>query len=120
MAVEDGVGLTMHLNDSSTFQMSHYTIVPVSTREELAVYAKDFQAVRNYIMAVNTRIHDVLAEFNELSFSVPTYVPDSVSGAIGHAYDMVRQLDSQAVEVRERADEWIGKVLRLNQQAHGE
>lgn len=120
MAVEDGVGLTMHLNDGSKVQMSRYTIVPVSTREELAVYAKDFQAVRNYIVAVNTRIRDVLAEFNELSFSVSTYVPDSVSGAIGYAYDMVRQLDSRAVEVRERADEWMGKVLRLNQQAHGE
>lgn len=120
MAVEDGVGLTMHLNDGSTVQMSRYTIVPVSTREELAVYAKDFQAVRNYIVAVNTRIHDVLAEHDELSFSVSTYVPDSVSGAIGYAYDMVRQLDSRAVKVRERADEWIGKVLRLNQQAHGE
>lgn len=120
MAVDDGVGLTMYLNDGLKVQMFRYTIVPVSTREELAVYGKDFQAVRNYIVAVSTRIHDVLAEFDELSFSVPTYVSDSVSGAIGYAYDMVRQLDSQAVEVRERADEWIGKVLRLNQQAHGE
>lgn len=120
MAVEDGAGLTMHLNDGSKYCMTRYTIVPVSTREELAVYAKDFQAVRNYIVAVNTRIHDVLAEHDELSFSVSTYVPDSVSGAIGYAYDMVRQLDSRAVKVRERADEWIGKVLRLNQQAHGE
>ena len=120
MAVEDGVGLTMYLNDGLKVQMFRYTIVPVSTREELAVYAKDFQAVRNYIMAVNTRIRDVLAEFDELSFSASTYVPDSVSGAIGYAYDMVRQLDSHAVEVRERADEWIDKVLRLNQQAHSE
>lgn len=120
MAVEDGVGLTMYLNDGLKVQMFRYTIVPVSTREELAVYAKDFQAVRNYIVAVSTRIHDVLAEFDELGFSVSTYVPDSVSGAIGYAYDMVRQLDSRAVEVRERADEWMGKVLRLNQQAHGE
>lgn len=120
MAVDDISGLTMHFNDDSKYDMTRYTIVPVSTREELAVYAKDFQAVRNYIMAVSTRIRDVLAEFDELSFSVPTYVPDSVSGAIGHAYDMVRQLDSQAVEVRERADEWIGKFLRLNQQAHSE
>lgn len=120
MAVEDGVGLTMYLNDGLKVQVFRYTIVPVSTREELAVYAEDFQAVRNYITAVSIRIRDVFAEFDELSFSVPTYVPDSVSGAIGYAYDMVRQLDSQAVEVRERADEWMGKVLRLNQQAHGE
>lgn len=120
MAVDDGVGLTMYLNDGLKVQMYRYTIVPVSTREELAVYAKDFRVVRNYIMAVNTRIRDVLAEHDELVFSDSTYVPDSVSGAIGYAYDMVRQLDSQAVEVRERADEWIDKVLRLNQQAHGE
>lgn len=120
MVVLDGAGLTMYFNDDSKYYMTRYTIVPVSTREELAVYAKDFQAVRNYIMAVNTRIRDVLAEHDELSFSVSTYVPDSVSGAIGYAYDMVRQLDSHAVEVRERADEWIDKVLRLNQQAHGE
>lgn len=123
MAVDDISGLTMYFNDDSKYgkyAMTRYTIVPVSTREELAMYAKDFQAVRNYIVAINTRIRDVLAEHDELSFSVPTYVPDSVSGAIGYAYDMVRQLDSQAVEVRERADEWIGKVLRLNQQAHSE
>lgn len=120
MAVDNTSGLTMYFNDGSKYYMTRYTIVPVSTREELAMYAKDFQAVRNYIVAVSTRIHDVLAEFDELSFSIPTYVPDSVSGAIGYAYDMVRQLDSQAVEVRERADEWIDKVLRLNQQAHGE
>jgi hypothetical protein len=120
MAVDDISGLTMYFNDDSKYAMTRYTIVPVSTREELAVYAEDFRAVRNYIVAVNTRIRDVFAEFDELSFSASTYVPDSVSGAIGYAYDMVRQLDSQAVEVRERADEWMGKVLRLNQQAHGE
>ena len=120
MAVDDGVGITMHLNDGSEVQMFRYTIVPVSTREELAVYAKDFQAVRNYIMAVNTRIHDVLAEHDELSFSVSTYVPDSVSGAIGYAYDIAGQLECSAREKRERADEWMGKVLHLNQQAHGE
>ena len=120
MAVDNTSGLTMYFNDGSKYYMTRYTIVPVSTREELAMYAKDFQTVRNYIVAVSTRIRDVLAEFDELSFSVSTYVPDSVSGAIGYAYDMVRQLDSQAVEVRERADEWTGKVLRLNQQAHSE
>lgn len=120
MAVEDGVGLTMHLNDGSKVQMSRYTIVPVSTREELAVYAKDFQAVRNYIVAVSTRIRDVLAEFDELSFSVSTYVPDSVSGLIGFAYDIASQLERSAHETRERANEWIEKVLRLNQQAHSE
>lgn len=120
MAVDDGVGLTMYLNDGSKVQMYRYTIVPVSTREELAVYAKDFQAVRNYIMAVNTRIHDVLAEFDELGFSVSTYVPDSVSGLIGFAYNVAGQLERSAREKRERADEYIEKVLRLNQQAHGE
>lgn len=120
MAVEDGVGLTMHLNDGLKVQMFRYTIVPVSTREELAVYAKDFQSVRNYIVAVSTRIHDVLAEFDELSFSAATYVPDSVSGLIGFAYDVAGQLERSAREKRERADEWTGKVLRLNQQAHGE
>lgn len=120
MTVEDGVGLTMHLNDGSKYYMTRYTIVPVSTREELAVYAKDFQAVRNYIVAVSTRIRDVLAEFDELSFSVSTYVPDSVSGLIGFAYDIASQLERSAHETRERANEWIEKVLRLNQQAHSE
>lgn len=120
MAVDNTSGLTVYFNDDSKYCMTRYTIVPVSTREELAVYAEDFRAVRNYIMAVNTRIRDVLAEHDELSFSVSTYVPDSASGAIGYAYDMVRQLDRQAIEVHERADEWMGKVLRLNQQAHGE
>lgn len=120
MAVEDGVGLTMHLNDGSKYCMTRYMIVPVSTREELAVYAKDFQAVRNYIVAVNTRIRDVLAEHDELSFSVSTYAPDSVSGLIGFAYDVTGQLECSAREKRERADKYIEKVLRLNQQAHGE
>ena len=120
MAVGDISGLTMHFNDDSKYGMTRYTIVPVSTREELAVYAKDFQAVRNYIMAVNTRIRDVFAEFDELSFNASTYVPGSVSGLIGFAYDMVSQLERSAREKRERADEYIEKVLRLNQQAHGE
>lgn len=120
MAVGDISGLTMHFNDDSKYAMTRYTIVPVSTREELAVYAKDFQAVRNYIMAVNTRIRDVFAEFDELSFNASTYVPGSVSGLIGFAYDMVSQLERSAREKRERADEYIEKVLRLNQQAHGE
>ena len=123
MAVDDISGLTMYFNDDSKYGkygMTRYTIVPVSTREELAVYAKDFQAVRNYIVAVSTRIRDVFAEFDELSFSASTYVPDSVSGLIGFAYDMVGQLERSAREKRERADEYIDKVLRLNQQAHSE
>lgn len=120
MAVGDISGLTMYFNDDSKYGMTRYTIVPVSTREELAVYAKDFRAVRNYIMAVNTRIRDVFAEFDELSFNASTYVPGSVSGLIGFAYDMVSQLERSAREKRERADEYIDKVLRLNQLAHGE
>ena len=118
MAVDDISGLTMHFNDDSKYDMTRYTIVPVSTREELAVYAKDFQAVRNYITAVNTRIRDVFAEFDELSFSASTYVPKSVSGVIGYAYDMVGQLERSAHEKRERANEYIEKVLHLNQLAH--
>lgn len=120
MAVDDISGLTMYFNDDSKYAMTRYTIVPVSTREELAVYAKDFQAVRNYIVAVSTRIRDVFAEFDELSFSASTYVPDSVSGVIGYAYDMVGQLERSAHEKRERANEWIEKVLHLNQLAHSE
>ena len=120
MAVDDISGLTMYFNDDSKYAMTRYTIVPVSTREELAMYAKDFQAVRNYIVAVSTRIRDVLAEFDELSFSASTYVPDSVSGVIGYAYDMVGQLERSAREKRERANEYIEKVLHLNQLAHSE
>lgn len=120
MAVDDISGLTMYFNDDSKYDMTRYTIVPVSTREELAMYAKDFQAVRNYIVAVSTRIHDVLAEHDELSFNASTYVPDSVSGVIGYAYDMVGQLERSAHEKRERANEYIDEVLRLNQLTHSE
>lgn len=120
MGMGEWSSLAMYFNDGSKFQMPRYSIAPVSTREELAVYVEGFRAVRNYIVSVVESIREGLSAFDEVGSVHVGQVPKSVSGVVGYAYDMVGQLERSAHEVKERANEYVTKLLRFNKLAHGE